>query len=1055
MYQVFISFKKTVPGTKNELTKEFTIASELFNFLEENGYKNQVFFSEHELEETGSSDFSDKIDQGLEESRVLVLICDNPDYLHDGWVKDEWSTFTGEIKSKRKNGTVFCLNTDGLDMGKVPVGLRKYSFFTYPDGMSHLLNYINNYLEEKNELLLMSWNKAKKEKYYEYSNFSYIRESFAEFIDAEYFLGDFNIYKVIYDDRQSFTMCLLNEVLELDEEERNVFFLDSLSEISTLETGTDLSEYEDLNIFVSSVDDVNELHYLSSFIEKYPSAKVLVGVYHRNSAVNKSSLLANAPMHRFDKLSIDEVRDFTDFFSRRTGIRVPRKFLFYLMTSSLSDLRTPLLLKSIYSSMSETEDYLATDYNITDVFDAIDHGLSNEMVEFVNKILALMKEKQNYKVLKNSIDINVDDLDTGGLFTKEGAFLYFSSKTYFNYKIAELIFGEYGHEVKEDEFKIFKNALPYYIYLYYLEFNELVALSSLGKDGKMVLIDLLVSEKEALKEIILNDEFKCLLVPFIYKSRMNGLFLTANKIIEVLEECGVPSTEECDYLSEKFMIHYSLTGSVLETDYNLGNMSYYRAYIAFCQDDYETALRLFDESYNKMFSSGEINISLSIDYCELLVDWGDSEKLNDIVSLLESYNDQLTVIEKEKFLRMKAIIAGDNNHFDEAIDLTNQGIELSLVDGDMGLLEIFYGDMGAFNMYEGNYEEAKKYLNMNLNLALREKNLNGIAISSKLLGKIYFLNKDYEQAYKFFSLAETFAQEAGNVWRLTKIRMYLSLLTKDQNIVEEYKTAIKVIQTPVFLYDYYILNGFILKGHGKEKEALESFKEAYKQASLTNSLRSKQRAAYYLGIETDAGSLTNYLKDFMDACNSLTIDKRVAPLPLDFFRYNSLKTERLVLRGLGYKDAPDIFTYTSNIMNTRFVLWKRHTSLADTYEYITGLYSIDNIGYMYTWAITLNDKAIGTIDLSYNDTYKEIELGYILNMKYWHKGYAFEAAKAVLEFAKNIGVKRIIGLCFTVNAASKGLLEKLGFKFIKTIDNYHNVPSISDKTGLYYELDLR
>ena len=1054
MYQIFISFKKTVPGTKNELTKEFTMASELFKFLEENGYKNQVFFSEHDLEETGTSQFSDKIDQGLEEARVLVLICDNPEYLHDGWVKDEWTTFTGEIKSKRKNGTVFCLNTEGLDMGKVPVNLRKYSFFTYPHDMSHLLVYINNYLEQKNELLLTSWNKTKKEQYYEYSQFAYVRESFAEFVDGEYFLGNFQIYKVLYDDRQSFKMCLLNEALELDEEERNVFYLDSLGEISTLESNTDLSEYKDLSIFVASVDDVSELQLLTSFTNKYPNVKILLGVYRRNNAVNKSSILVNAPMHRFDKLSIDEVRDFTDFFSQRTGIRVPRKFLFYLMTSSLSDLRTPLLLKSIYSSMSETEDYLAFDYNITDVFDAIDHGLSNEMVEFVNKILVMMKEKQNYKILSSSLNVNINDLDIGGLFTQEGMFIYFSSKTYFNYKLAELIFGEYGHQVKEEEFTFFKNALPYYIYLYYLEFNELVALSSLDKDGKMILIDLFVSEEEALKKIVQNDEFKDLIVPFIYKSRMNGLFLTANKVIEALEECHIPSTEECDYLSEKFMIHYSITGNILETDYNLGNMSYYRAYIAFCLDDYETSLRLFDESYKKMFQSGEINTSLLIDYCELLVDWGDSEKLNDIVNLLESYDDQLSIIEKEKFLRMKAIIAGDNMRFEEAIDLTNQGMELSLVDGDMGLLEIFYGDLGAFNMYEGNYEEAKKYLNMNLNLALREKNLNGIAISSKLLGKIYLLNKDYEQAYKYFSLAETFAQQAGNVWRLTKIRMYLSLLTNNQDIIEEYKNAIEVIQTPVFLYDYYILNGFILKGQGKEKEAHESFEEAYKQASLTNSLRSKERASYYLNNNPIKGTFSKYLEDFLTAINDLTADKRIAPLPLDFFRYNVLNTDRLVLRGLGYKDAPDIFAYTSNVMNTRFVLWKRHISLADTYEYITQLYSVDNIGYMYTWAITLNDKVIGTIDLNYNDDYQEVELGYILNMKYWHKGYAKEAAEAVIDFAKSIGVKKLVGVCFAVNVASKELLEKLGFKFVRAIENYHNAPSISDKSGLYYELEL-
>jgi len=49
---------------------------------------------------------------------------------------------------------------------------------------------------------------------------------------------------------------------------------------------------------------------------------------------------------------------------------------------------------------------------------------------------------------------------------------------------------------------------------------------------------------------------------------------------------------------------------------------------------------------------------------------------------------------------------------------------------------------------------------------------------------------------------------------------------------------------------------------------------------------------------------------------------------------------------------------------------------------------------------------------------------------YWGKGYAYEAANAILNFAKaDLGLKRILATTRPENIASQKLLEKLGLRF--------------------------
>lgn len=82
------------------------------------------------------------------------------------------------------------------------------------------------------------------------------------------------------------------------------------------------------------------------------------------------------------------------------------------------------------------------------------------------------------------------------------------------------------------------------------------------------------------------------------------------------------------------------------------------------------------------------------------------------------------------------------------------------------------------------------------------------------------------------------------------------------------------------------------------------------------------------------------------------------------------------------------------------------------------------------WAVCLkeNNKLIGNIYFQRQEP-KEFmtwEIGYVFNSKYWHKGYATEASKRILQYGfEQLGAHRIIAKCNPENNASVKLLERL------------------------------
>lgn len=137
-YDVFLS--------KN--TKDYNDVQKLLNFLENAGLK--VFESQKDLPKLGKADYAQAIDNAIDLSRNLIVLC-SPNELATGegdnsnWVYYEWTLFRNELLSKRKKGNLLTVLCDGININMLPVGLRKYQAFELNNiEQSGILDYLRN-----------------------------------------------------------------------------------------------------------------------------------------------------------------------------------------------------------------------------------------------------------------------------------------------------------------------------------------------------------------------------------------------------------------------------------------------------------------------------------------------------------------------------------------------------------------------------------------------------------------------------------------------------------------------------------------------------------------------------------------------------------------------------------------------------------------------------------------------------------------------------------------------------------------------------------------------
>lgn len=147
-----------------------------------------------------------------------------------------------------------------------------------------------------------------------------------------------------------------------------------------------------------------------------------------------------------------------------------------------------------------------------------------------------------------------------------------------------------------------------------------------------------------------------------------------------------------------------------------------------------------------------------------------------------------------------------------------------------------------------------------------------------------------------------------------------------------------------------------------------------------------------------------------------------------------IETERLLLRNYTLSDAPFVY----NLLNSEGWLKNigdRHVkTVADAENYIQINYfsNYEKFGYG-PFLVTLKESGIpiGSAGLYKRDSLEHPDVGYAFLPEFWNKGFAFEATKAVMQFALNqLNIEKIVGITLPDNTSSIKLLKKLGLSEI-------------------------
>jgi len=147
----------------------------------------------------------------------------------------------------------------------------------------------------------------------------------------------------------------------------------------------------------------------------------------------------------------------------------------------------------------------------------------------------------------------------------------------------------------------------------------------------------------------------------------------------------------------------------------------------------------------------------------------------------------------------------------------------------------------------------------------------------------------------------------------------------------------------------------------------------------------------------------------------------------------TIQTERLLLRLAKKSDASAVYTnWTRDPQISKYMRWNTHASINHTIEWLDATAARGFDGKVYDWLFILKEtgKPIGSGGIFYNSTHNMFELGYCVMRPLWGKGFATEAARAILQFAKQeLGQTKFFACHAKENVVSGKILKKLGFVY--------------------------
>lgn len=146
-----------------------------------------------------------------------------------------------------------------------------------------------------------------------------------------------------------------------------------------------------------------------------------------------------------------------------------------------------------------------------------------------------------------------------------------------------------------------------------------------------------------------------------------------------------------------------------------------------------------------------------------------------------------------------------------------------------------------------------------------------------------------------------------------------------------------------------------------------------------------------------------------------------------------LETERLLLREFEESDWEAVHEYGSDAEVVKYLAWGPNTE-QETKDFvarqIASQHEEPRKRYGLAVVLKAEEHLIGSIELTVvSPEDRGGWIGYCLTRRFWGKGYATEAARAIIAFGfKELGLHRIFATCDVENVASARVLEKIGMR---------------------------
>lgn len=172
---------------------------------------------------------------------------------------------------------------------------------------------------------------------------------------------------------------------------------------------------------------------------------------------------------------------------------------------------------------------------------------------------------------------------------------------------------------------------------------------------------------------------------------------------------------------------------------------------------------------------------------------------------------------------------------------------------------------------------------------------------------------------------------------------------------------------------------------------------------------------------------------------------------LKLAEFNTLETERLILRPVSLEDVNDFFDFASDNDTTFYMPRYKADNKVEALLIISNNIMKNPLG-LYGIELKEERKFIGIVELLVRDEYSG-EIGYILNKNYERKGYMNEAVSKLIKVGfEEIEFNRIFARFDVKNSKSGKLLEKVGMQKEGVLRHLAKNPKGEWKNRAYYSI---